>query len=91
MVMLTVVNRQGRVKASPSLFMARIPIERRFGERVRALRQEAGLSQEELALRLKLSRTYLSQLEAGRRNVSLRTAERIAHGLGVPLAELVKE
>ena len=69
--------------------MARKSIEARFGERVRELRQAAGLSQEKLAFQLRLSRPFLSQIEGGGRNVSIRTIEQIARGLKVPLRELM--
>jgi transcriptional regulator with XRE-family HTH domain len=42
-----------------------------FGERVRELRTALGLSQEELGFRSDLDRTYISDIERGKRNVSL--------------------
>lgn len=57
------------------------PIKERFGDRVRDLRAQAELSQEEAAYRCKISRTYLSQLEAGKRNPSLTSLEKIAKAL----------
>jgi len=59
-----------------------------FGERIRALRQERGLSQERLAEMAGVHRTYLSSLERGERNVSLDNIHAIAEALGVPPAEL---
>lgn len=59
-----------------------------FGERVRALRQERGLSQERLAEMAGVHRTYLSSLERGERNVSLDNIHAIAEALGVSPAEL---
>lgn len=69
--------------------MPRLPIQQRFGNRVRDLREAAGVSQEDLAWRCRLSRTYLSQLETGRRNPTLAAIEKIAKGLGKPLGELM--
>lgn len=63
-------------------------IEIEFGTRVRALREEAGLSTREFALMVGRSKAYIIQLENGRRNVSLDTIERIADGLGVSISEL---
>ena len=62
-----------------------------FGARVRALRQEKGLSQEAFAALCGLDRTYISGIERGVRNVSLVNLKALALGLGVPLSELVRE
>lgn len=66
------------------------PAERRqaFGERVRLLRAAAGLSQEELAERSSLHRTYISSVERGRRNISLANIYSIADALGIDIREL---
>jgi len=61
----------------------------RFGERVRALRRKAGLSQEALADKCGLDRTYIGGIERGERNVALRNIAVIARGLGVSLSELM--
>lgn len=60
-----------------------------FGKNVRALRELAGLSQEELAFRAGMKRTYLSDLERGVRNPSVRALGRLADALGVPPARLL--
>lgn len=70
--------------------MARASIQLRFGRRVRNLRVEAGLSQDDLAWRCKISRTYLSQLEVGSRNPTLVIIEKIAAGLKVPMRDLME-
>ncbi|MBE7557902.1 helix-turn-helix transcriptional regulator [bacterium] len=61
----------------------------RFGARVRTLRTEAGLSQEGLAAECGLDRTYISGIERGRRNLSLRNIAVIAAALGVTMSELL--
>lgn len=63
-------------------------IEERFGKRVRELRQAKGLSQEELAFKAGVHRTYLGGIERGERNPSLRNIAAIAKALGVTLSEL---
>jgi transcriptional regulator with XRE-family HTH domain len=63
-------------------------IRTRFGARVRQLRSERGWSQEELADRAKLHRTYIGSVERGEQNISLVNIERLATTLGVSLAEL---
>jgi transcriptional regulator with XRE-family HTH domain len=59
-----------------------------FGERIRTLRQDRGLSQERLAEMAGVHRTYLSSLERGERNVSLDNIIAIAEALGVSPADL---
>ncbi|WP_137045869.1 helix-turn-helix domain-containing protein [Pseudolabrys sp. FHR47] len=50
-------------------------------ERVKRERKAAGLSQEELAFEAGLDRTYISQVERGKRNVTVVVLARIAHAL----------
>lgn len=60
----------------------------RFGERVRSLRKLACMSIEELSFRADLNKNYLSDVERGRRNLSLKAIEKIAKGLNVPIDAL---
>lgn len=62
----------------------------RFGRRVRELRQARGLSQETFAVSCGLDRTYVSGIERGKRNVSLRNLQLIAEGLNVDLSKLLQ-
>jgi transcriptional regulator with XRE-family HTH domain len=61
---------------------------KRFGEQVRALREETGLSQEGLAAKVGIHRTYLGGVERGERNICLRNIIRLAEALGVHPREL---
>ncbi|MFJ2202919.1 helix-turn-helix domain-containing protein [Streptomyces violaceusniger] len=61
-----------------------------FGAQVRALREQAGLSQEELAHAAGLHRTYVSGIERGRRNVGLDNIVALATALGVTAATLLR-
>lgn len=61
-----------------------------FAHHVRELRMELGFSQEELAHRAGLHRTYVGAVERGERNITLLNAQRIADALGVPLDRCVK-
>jgi len=63
-------------------------IKARFGEHVRALRKDRGLSQEDFAGLCRLDRTYVGSVERGERNVSLVNIGKIAAGLGLPLRDL---
>ena len=60
-----------------------------MGGRVRALREERGLSQEKLARRARLSLRFLSQVESGRGNISLLKLFGLARALSVDLADLL--
>ena len=62
-----------------------------LGQVVRRHRLGAGLSQEELAERSGLHWTYVSQVERGRRNVSVDALRRIGDALGVPGWRLLRE
>lgn len=68
--------------------LQRPDIQVRFGRRVRTLREDAELSQEAFADKCGLDRTYISGIERGRRNVSLRNIEVIAKALGLTLDQL---
>ncbi len=63
----------------------------RFGARVRAERERLGISQEELAHRAGLHRTYLGGVERGERNLGLVNVLLIARALGLPPAGLLKD
>ncbi len=56
---------------------------------VRRIRLATGLSQEGLADRAGLHRTYISSLERGQRNVSIQNIFLLAEALGIPPAELL--
>ena len=60
------------------------------GARVREIRQEQGLSQEELAEAAELHRTYVGSVERGERNVSVLNVWALADALGVDAAELLR-
>lgn len=65
--------------------------ENLFGRKVRQLRTAMGISQEDLADRCDLHRTYIGSVERGERNVSLRNIVRIARALNTSARELLKE
>lgn len=70
--------------------MDTLTIEQKFGLKVKELRMLEHISQEELAFRCQLSKNYISDVERGRRNVSLRSIEKFANGLNVEVKELFK-
>lgn len=58
-----------------------------IGKRVKSLRTERSLSQDELSRTINLDRTYLSRVEAGKQNMTVETLFRICDGLGVTISE----
>ncbi len=68
--------------------MQKVDVKKIFGTSVRAWRKRLGISQEELAERAELHRTYVSDVERGARNLSLESITRVAHALNIPVAEL---
>ena len=64
-------------------------LNRALGNVLRRERNGLGFSQEDLAERAKLHRTYVSQLERGLKSPSLARLEVLADALRIPLAEFV--
>ena len=62
-----------------------------LGKNVHRLRQQRGMTQEELAFEAEIDLTYMGGIERGRRNPSLLVMARIAKALSVPLPKLLSE
>ena len=69
------------MKSAPSVLMT-------FGEKVRELRKEKNLSQEQLAFEADLHRTYIGMIERAEKNVTLINIEKIAKALNVNIKDL---
>ena len=63
-------------------------ITEKFGLRLKTIRKEKGLSQEELAERSGLNRPYISGIEQGKRNVSLEVIAKLSASLEIKISEL---
>jgi transcriptional regulator with XRE-family HTH domain len=70
--------------------MSKTTLEK-FGEKVRKERHEQGLSQEELASRAGVHRTYIGMIERAEKNITLENIEKVAKALGLKLSEFFKE
>jgi len=66
----------------------RDPFLSAFGSHLRSLRKKKGLSQEDIAEKAGIHVTYLSGVERGIRNLSIRNVKRLADALDVPTKEL---
>lgn len=62
-----------------------------FGQTIRNIRQSKNLSQESFADLCNLHRTYISDIELGKRNVSLENIERMSKALDLKISELFEE
>jgi len=71
----------GKKKAKPD-------IREKFGFAVKVRREELELTQEDLAEKAKIHRTYLSDIERGSRNLSLLNIEKLAAALSLSISEL---
>lgn len=57
------------------------------GKRIKELRNNLGISQEELANIAELDRTYITSVEGGKRNISIVNIEKLAKALNITLSE----
>jgi transcriptional regulator with XRE-family HTH domain len=60
-----------------------------FGKRLAEIRKDKGLAQDKLALKCDMARSFIGEVERGKRNVSLRNICKLAVGLGVTTSELL--
>ncbi len=67
--------------------VAYMNIQEKVGRRVRELRNRLGISQEELADKAELDRTYITSVECGKRNISIVNVEKLAIALNVSMSE----
>lgn len=65
-------------------------IKEEIGNRIRKIRNEQSISQEKLALKAEIDRTYLASVEAGKRNISIVNLEKILKALNISFCEFFK-
>ena len=73
-----------------TILMKNNDIEKSFGVSIRNWRIRRGISQLELARRARLQRTYISDIERGARNTSLRNIKKLADALKISLQALFR-
>jgi transcriptional regulator with XRE-family HTH domain len=66
-------------------------ISKQFGKRVKEIRLKKKMSQGDVAKVLKVHRSYVSGIERGVRNPSLKVIERVANAFGVNIEEVIKK
>jgi transcriptional regulator with XRE-family HTH domain len=65
-------------------------ISGKFGQVIRLVREQQGISQEKLAELAEIDRTYVSMIERGKRHPTLEVADRIANALSMRLSEVIR-
>ncbi len=70
--------------------MSKTTLEK-FGEKVREERHKQGLSQEELASRAGVHRTYIGMIERAEKNITLENIEKVAKALSLKISEFFKD
>jgi transcriptional regulator with XRE-family HTH domain len=71
--------------------MDKAPILLLFGQNVQKIRKAQGLSQEELADKAGLHRTYIGMIERAEKNVTLKNIEKVAKALNVEIKSLLEK
>ena len=66
-------------------------IEKQIGKRIKQLRTSKELTQEQLAWDAEINRTYMNHVENGRKNISVRSLEKIIKALGADFSTFFKE
>lgn len=69
--------------------MSGIQLYRRVGKKIREVRESKNLSQQALADMCNFEKSNMSRIEAGKNNLTLKTLEKIANGLGVKIKDLL--
>ncbi|KAB1641994.1 helix-turn-helix domain-containing protein [Adlercreutzia muris] len=65
-------------------------LQNRIGKRIRDIRISKGVSQSQLALMTSMTKSYMSEIEAGKKNLTLRTLQKIATSLGITLEDIFR-
>ena len=76
---------------NPSYYYLPRNVSSRFGVRLRQLRKQHNLTQLQMAVHFGIDRTFISDVERGRKSISLPTLEIMALGLNITLSELLKD
>lgn len=69
--------------------MSEIQLYRLVGKKIREVRESKNLSQQALADMCNFEKSNMSRIEAGKNNLTLKTLEKIANGLGVKIKDLL--
>ena len=76
---------------NPSNYYLPMDVSSRFGVRLRQLRRERNMTQLRMAVDFGIDRTYISDVERGRKSISLPLLEIVALGMKISLSELLRD
>lgn len=65
-------------------------LQSKIGKRIRDIRISKGVSQSQLALMTHMTKSYMSEIEAGKKNLTLRSLQKIATSLGITLEDIFR-
>ncbi|MGD6773361.1 helix-turn-helix domain-containing protein [Staphylococcus simulans] len=63
----------------------------KFGQNIKQIRMRMNMSQSELATKMEISRSYLSDIENGNKNPSINTVKKLADSLGLSVTDLFND
>ncbi|VED60420.1 helix-turn-helix domain-containing protein [Staphylococcus simulans] len=63
----------------------------KFGQNIKQIRKRMNMSQKELATKMEISQSYLSDIENGRKNLSIKTVKKLADSLGLSVTDLFND
>ena len=63
----------------------------KFGQNIKQIRKRMNMSQKELATKMEISQSYLSDIESGRKNLSIKTVKKLAGSLGLSVTDLFND
>lgn len=63
----------------------------KFGQNIKQIRKRMNMSQKELATKMEISQSYLSDIENGRKNLSIKTVKKLADSLGLSVNDLFND
>lgn len=63
----------------------------KFGQNIKQIRMRMNMSQSELAIKMEISQSYLSDIESGRKNLSIKTVKKLADSLGLSVTDLFND
>lgn len=63
----------------------------KFGQNIKQIRKSMNVRQSELARKMSISQSYLSDIESGRKNLSIKTVKKLADSLGLSVTDLFND
>lgn len=65
-------------------------LQRKIGQRIRNIRKECGITQQDLSSIISVNQSYIAQVEQGKKNITIDTLAKISNALEVSLSDLLQ-